>query len=205
MFGTMELHIPKELETLKLPDPGLLEYYALAKHRIFYLEDDICCGAIELQKAITLINIADAGKPVEERVPIMIYINSDGGDLSMSFTIAASIKISKTPVWTCNLGNASSGAFLVLISGHKRFAFENSEAMIHELSAGTGGTMTQIDERTKFLKKQQEKAKAHVLKHTQITEASFKKNVKKDWFLSDTEQVELGVVDRVVESIEEII
>ena len=44
--------------------------------------------------------------PVEEREPIKVFINSPGGSLISCFTIIDTIRLSKTPVWTINIGAA---------------------------------------------------------------------------------------------------
>ena len=77
--------------------------------------------------------------PVEERMPIKIFIDSDGGDLSATLTMIDAIKMSKTPVWTINLGCAYSGGFFTFICGHKRLAYPHSTFLYHEGSTMNGG------------------------------------------------------------------
>ena len=62
--------------------------------------------------------------PIEERKPIKIFIDSPGGDLVATFTMINAIKLSKTPVYTINIGAAYSGGFFIFLAGHKRFAYE---------------------------------------------------------------------------------
>lgn len=50
--------------------------------------------------------------PIEERKPILLYIDSNGGSLTDTFTIIDAIKLSKTPIWTIVTGCAYSGGFL---------------------------------------------------------------------------------------------
>ena len=44
-------------------------------------------------------------------------------------TIMNSIQISKTPVYTFNIGSAYKESFLIYMAGHRRFAYNNSMFM----------------------------------------------------------------------------
>ncbi len=61
-----------------------------------------------------------------DRKPIKIYINSLGGGLDAALTICDTIKNSKTPVHTYNIGHADLESLLIYLSGHKRFGYVNS-------------------------------------------------------------------------------
>ena len=77
--------------------------------------------------------------PVEERQPIKLYIDSNGGDLVQTFIMIDSIRLSKTPVWTIGMGAVYSGGFFTFISGHRRIAYPSSSYLYHEGSTGTFG------------------------------------------------------------------
>lgn len=47
--------------------------------------------------------------------------------------------------------------------------------------------------------------KSLILEKTKIDEKLYNKNKSKDWWISDEEQVELGLVDAIVESIDQIV
>ena len=76
--------------------------------------------------------------PIEERVPIRLYIDSAGGSLTDTFTIIDAIALSKTPVYTICIGTAYSGGFFCFIAGHKRFAYPNASFLYHEGSTSQG-------------------------------------------------------------------
>ena len=75
--------------------------------------------------------------PIEKRAPIKIYIDSNGGDLDATFTMIDAISLSKTPVWTINIGCAYSGGFFTFIAGHKRFTYPHGTFLYHEGYTGT--------------------------------------------------------------------
>lgn len=47
----------------------------------------------------------------DERIPIRLFINSPGGNVSEGFPLVPAIELSKTPVYTINIGKWASMAF----------------------------------------------------------------------------------------------
>lgn len=139
----------------------------------------------------------EAGTPVEERTPIKIYIDSPGGYLSCTFTIIDAIRLSKTPVWTINIGCAYSGGFFIFISGHKRIAYENSSFLYHEGSIKLGGDAHKFENSADFYKKQRERLKQLTLKYTGVTEELYNEHIKDDWYLFADEALELKITDEI--------
>ena len=88
--------------------------------------------ATDIVESIMNINRADANFPKSEREPIMLYINSPGGSPVEGFAIIEAIKASKTPVTTINMGQWSSMAFLIGITGHLRLSLPNMTFLVHD-------------------------------------------------------------------------
>lgn len=200
-----ELIIPKNVDNLQLPDPGLLDFYSLAENRIFYIDYEIDMGILDIQRSIILINIADKDYPVEERIPIKILIDSPGGLLSETMSVASIIIQSKTPVITINMADAYSGAAILLMAGHKRYAMPYSKAMLHTGSGGTSGTFEQTEEQQKNYKRQVEDMGKFILARTGMDEKVFKRNKTKDWYMMPEDQLKYGLVHEIVDNIFDIL
>lgn len=200
-----ELIMPKNLENLQLPDPGLLDYYNLAENRIFYIDYEIDMGILDIQRNIVLINIADKDIPIEERIPIKILIDSPGGLLSETMSVASTIIQSKTPVITINMADAYSGAAILLMAGHKRYAMPYSKAMLHTGSGGTSGTFEQTEEQQKNYKRQVEDMGKFILARTGMDEKVFKRNKTKDWYMMPEDQLKYGLVHEIVDNVFDIL
>lgn len=138
--------------------------------------------------------------PIDKRRPIKIFIDSDGGDLCATFTIIDSIKMSKTPVWTINMGCAYSGGFFIFINGHKRFATPFSSFMYHEGSTGTVGDAGKFRNFADFYERQLDLLKKIVLEETDVTEEIYKEHQKDDWWLDANEALEFGICDEIIHS-----
>ena len=200
-----ELIIPNEVGNLQLPDPSLLDFYRLAENRIFYVDYEIDMSILDLQKEIIYINIIDQDYPPEERIPIKILIDSPGGLLSETMSVANIISMSKTPIITINIAEAYSGAAILLMSGHKRYAMPNSTAMLHTGSGGTSGTFEQAEEQQKLYKRQVEEMGKYILRQTGMDEKIFKKNRTKDWYMSPDDQIKYGLVHEIVDNIFDVL
>ena len=69
------------------------------------------------------------------REPIMLFINSNGGNVYDSFALADIIKTSKTPVYRVAIGWCMSGGLLIFMAGKKRFIGENATLMFHDVNS----------------------------------------------------------------------
>ena len=205
MFEQIELAIPRNLETLQLPAPDLLSFYKDLERRTIWVEGEICSCLLESVKWILRWNQEDAGKPKEGRIPIRMMINSPGGDLYSTYTCADVMLASETPIITVNMGMAMSGGFLLLIAGEKRFALKNSTAMFHQGSAGFEGSASQVETATKHYKKQLNQMKEYILSRTTMDTKTYNKHKDADGWIDSHEQLKLGVVHDIVESVSDIL
>lgn len=203
----MLLQIPAEIENLKLPNPELLDAYTDRKNRLILIDYDIDDGLLhEVGRQILEYNREDKGKPVNERTPIVILINSGGGSLDSTYATIAIMETSKTPIITVNMNCAYSAAGLILMAGHKRYCMPRSQVLIHSGSAqGIGGNFEDIQESTKSYKKMVEEMREFIVSKTKIDKALMKKFQARDWYLDTSQQTELGVVDEVLTNLDEIL
>lgn len=195
------LEIPCELENLQLPSNELLNFYYLKKNRIFYIDYEIDISILEIQREIILINMEDINIPVEKRIPIKILLDCPGGLLSETMSLIASIKMSKTPIYTINMADAYSGGAMILMAGHKRYAMPYSKAMIHTGSSGLGGTYEQVESQSKKYKKEIETMGKFIMDNTKIDSKLYKKNKAIDWYMDENEQVQYGLVDEIIDDL----
>ena len=186
----------------KFPNPGLLYYYKQLDDRILWIDDEIDSSTLEVARLILLWNKEDKGIPVEERKPIKLLIFSYGGEAQACFSILDAIALSKTPVWTINMGAAMSAALLILLAGHKRYCLEKSTALIHSGSGSTSGTYEQTQAQQKDYDHFIKVVREFILAKTNITKQLFDKHRREEWYLYSEDQVKLGIVDEVLTDID---
>ena len=188
----------------QIPDPDLLAYFQFAGNRIFFIDYEIDETLMSVIKEIIKINMADAAIPVEKRIPIVIPIMSYGGDLDVTYTFIDVCAMSKTPIITVNMGAAMSAGVLLLLAGHRRYSLKHAQAMIHSGSGGMEGTFEQIEASQAFYKNQVTRMREYILERTKIDAKAFGRKKTKDWYLDADEQVKLGIVDGVIDSLDEV-
>ena len=190
---------------MQLPAPQLVNYYRLAENRIFYINFEIDESVLEIQKAILNINLRTKTSKQKIENRLLLCLIRQVGSISETFCLVHTIMMSKTPVITVNACECYSGGALLLLSGHKRYAFPDSWAMIHSGSSGSGGTFEQNEEYQKMYKRKVESMRKYILEQTGMDTKVFNRNKSKDWYLSDDEQVTYGIVDKIITSLDEII
>ena len=212
LLENLSVVIPKNLENLQLPDPDLLHLYEDEEARRIYLEgvigtedDPTNDNSIGIVKRILRYNREDRGLSPSERKPIMLYIDSPGGDVTGALVLCHIIMMSKTPIYTVNMCACFSASGVILSCGHKRYALKGSSVLIHSGSTYLGGTREQADSAKKFVDKSGKKFNDILFKNTKIDQKTYRSKAPKDWFLDDEECLKYGVIDEIVEDIDSIL
>ena len=186
-----------------LPDPYLYTYYNDLRNRILYLDEEIKRETlIPLTKMILAWNNEDKETPIKQRKPIKILIYSYGGEVDATLHFIDVCLMSKTPIWTFNMGVAMSGGFYILLAGHKRFAVKNSQSLVHQGAGSFDGSAEEIKTHTTQYNKLLKTLADYTLERTKIPKSLFDKKKKSEWFINGVEQVELGVVDEIITDID---
>lgn len=157
-----------ELPDATLPDPAMLNYYAFAKDRKLFLEEDVGFPIMEMIKMIMRWNQEDKDVPVEQRKPIIIYIMSDGGYMSYMWAMLDAMLTSVTPIVTVNLGVAASAAALIYLAGSTRLMMPTATVVIHEGSTEVAGDASKVMDAMKNYDKEIDKMKTFILSRSQI-------------------------------------
>lgn len=199
------LSIPTSVANLQLPDPDLRDFYQDEQDRVFWVTTEINDSLLDLVKMIIKCNKEDKGKPVEERTPIKVFIDSPGGDVCALWTTIKAIEISKTPVHTINYCTAYSAAADLLAAGHKRYALPGTSVMVHSGSCVFGGTMEQAENMKKHFDKLGKKITDYFLEHTKVDPKTFKKKAPADWYMDEDEALKNGLIDEIITDLDTIL
>lgn len=195
-----------DLYNIKLADPTVVKEWYGIDNREIYLNYDINDYIINISLLIIQWNNEDEQKniPIKDRIPIKIFINSNGGDINPTLNLIDVISTSKTPVYTIGLGNCYSSGGLILLAGHKRFVFENTMFLLHDGYLGEMNTTSKALDKFEFTKKLEEKIKKLVLEKTKISNDLYDKHYRDDWYIFSDEMVELGITDSIINDINQI-
>ena len=96
---------------------------------------------------------------------------------------------------------AASMSAVLLSAGEKgkRFILPNSEVMIHQVMGGVEGQATDIKIRAERIIKMKDRLNQILAKHTGQDVSKVEKDTDRDYFMSPTEAVKYGLVDKVIE------
>ena len=203
-LDNVTLALPGNLENLQLPSPELLTYYRDLENRVIWIDYDVGESILEVSKLIMYFNKLDKDIPIEERKPIKLLVYSYGGDGQACFSLLDIIAISKTPVYTYNMGVAMSAGLLILLAGHKRFCLKNSTALAHSGSGGACGTFEQTEAQMKDYQRFVQTMRDYILERTNIDVKTFNKYKNKEWYLYAEDQIKYHIVDKIIDDISEI-
>ena len=144
-------------------------------------------------------NRLDKGISKEERKPIILYINSPGGNVSDGFGVIDAILTSETPVYTVNQALCASMGFLIFIAGHKRYSMPRAEFLLHDGSTFIFDSSGKAKDRIEFESVQLEGiTKSLVIEQTKIESDLYDNKHRAEWWMLPKEAKELGVTDYIV-------
>jgi len=132
---------------------------------------------------------------------IALYINSPGGSVSAGLAIYDTMQFIKPDVSTICIGMAASMGAVLLAGGAKgkRFMLPNSRAMIHQPSGGYQGQASDIHIQAQEILKIRERLNEILARHTGQTVEKIKLDSERDNFMSPTEAIAYGLVDKLLD------
>lgn len=205
MSEQFELTLPILPETAnwQLADPSLVNFYSDLENRTYWLNDEINNYTFDLVQYIIRWNREDKNIPIEKRKPIRIIIDCPGGHLSVSETVSNIIKMSKTPIYGIALGYVASGASVIYLSCHKKFALPNTVFVLHKGScSGVSGTYDEIVAFARDYEKQMDMLISFYIDNTGYTEEEIVENIQTDWYIRTAEALEKGIVNEIIADID---
>lgn len=136
--------------------------------------------------------------------PISMYIDSPGGSVDAGMSIYDAMNFVQAeygiPIRTIGLGmNMSMGSFLLCAGtpGY-RAILPNSDHMIHQPSAGSGGKVSDMGLTQDLVDELKQRLALLYVAHTKMTYEQVKKLSDRDTFLRARECIELGLVDTIL-------
>lgn len=185
-----------------LVEGGLVDeifYLQDLKQRKLFLNSEIDQMSIaDIAKHILQFNKEDMGKAPDTRVPILLYVVSNGGDVDSGFELIDVIQSSKTPVYTINLGYQYSMGFLIGLAGHKRFATKNAKYLMHDGSNFVYNSGAKAQDQMEFNRKVEERVKQYIISRSKVTSSEYDSKLRVEWYLFADEAKEKGFVDYII-------
>jgi ATP-dependent Clp protease, protease subunit len=142
----------------------------------------------------------------DPRTDISLYINSPGGSVSAGLAIYDTMRLIPNDVITLAMGLAGSMGQFLLCAGTagKRFALPHAQVLMHQGSAGFGGTAADVEIYAEQLEKTRALMIALIAEHTgQPAERVELDSLRDRWFSAE-EARDYGLIDHVVQRLDDV-
>ena len=174
----------------------------LKARRIFFSDAVDGQSARDAIRKLWYLELINPGKP------ILFVINSPGGSTDSGFAIWDQVKMISSPVTTLVTGLAASmGSILSLCAvPGRRFATPHSRIMIHQpaIHGIVKGQATDLEIQAKEILKLRALIVGMYVKATGKDTKTIEKAIDRDTWMNPQEAIDFGLLDRVVNSYEEI-
>lgn len=152
----------------------------------------------KVKDAIETLDMWSRRGPGED---ITIIFNSDGGSVFAGYALfdfILELRNRGHKVTTKALGMAASMAAVLLQAGDERVMTRNSYVMLHEVSSGSSGSSTDIEDTLKLVRRLEKRGNEIFCDRSTLTMPKIKSLTnRKDAWLDADEAMSLGLVDRI--------
>jgi ATP-dependent Clp protease, protease subunit len=176
-------------------------YDRLLRERIIFLGqpvDDPIANQISAQ--LLLLAAEDPKRDIH------LYINSPGGSVTAGMAIYDTMQLIEPDVATFAMGLAASMGQFLLSSGApgKRYALPHARILMHQPSAGIGGTASDIAIQAEQYKLTKREMAELIAQQTGQSIEQVERDSDRDRWFTAAQAKEYGFVDDVIERVQEI-
>lgn len=169
-------------------------YNRLLGERIVFLGQQVDDDIANKITAQLLLLAADPAKD------IFLYINSPGGSVTAGMAIYDTMQFIPNDVVTIGMGMAASMGQFLLTGGTagKRFALPHTDIMMHQGSAGLGGTVSDIKIQAQYLLRTKKTMTELTALHSGQPVETILRDADRDRWFTPEEAKEYGLIDGII-------
>ncbi len=167
----------------------------LLENRIVFLQGEIHTGNAN-EVVMKLLYLQSENR----RKDIHFYINSPGGEVIATLAIYDTMQILTCPVATYCVGQAASGAAVLLAGGTKgkRFCLPHSRVMVHQPAGGVQGQISDIEIQANEILRYRTLLNDILGHHCDKPGEQIAKDSDRDFFLTAQAAKDYGLVDEIL-------
>lgn len=191
--------VPIVLEQTSRGERSYDIYSRLLRDRVILLEGEVHDQMANLIIAqLLFLESEDSAKDIQ------LYVNSPGGSVTAGLAIYDTMQFIKPDVSTIVMGQACSMGSLLAQAGAvgKRFMLPNARHMIHQPSGGARGQATDMEIQVREILEMKRNLTNIYVRHNSAgkTYDELASDMERDKFMSSTEALTYGLVDKVLEN-----
>ncbi len=132
---------------------------------------------------------------------VNLYINSPGGLVDQTLAIYDTMNFMGSEVATYCIGQAASGAAIILMAGTKgkRYILPNAKVMLHQPYGGITGQAEDIRIQAEEVLRDKARMNEIISKCTGKPVEQVQEDTERDRFMNAEEALEYGIVDEIVD------
>ncbi|MDQ2844815.1 MAG: ATP-dependent Clp protease proteolytic subunit [Actinomycetota bacterium] len=171
-------------------------YSRLLSERLIYLGTEIDDDVANVVVAQLLF--LDSETPDQE---ISLCLNSPGGSMSATMAIYDTMQFVQAPVATTCVGQAASGAAVLLAAGGegRRTLLPHASVLLHQPSIGGQGTISDLTLHTKEVLRVRAQMNEVLSLHTGQSIETLLADTERDKIFTAGQAVDYGLADRITE------
>jgi ATP-dependent Clp protease, protease subunit len=142
----------------------------------------------------------------DPRGVISLYINSPGGSVTAGLAIYDTMRLIPNDVSTLALGLAGSMGQFLLTAGTpgKRFALPHAQVLMHQGSAGFGGTAADVEIYANQLERLGQTLLGLTAEHTGQPIDTVERDSRRDRWFTAEEALAYGLIDHILDSVDDV-
>jgi ATP-dependent Clp protease protease subunit len=142
----------------------------------------------------------------DSRSDICLYINSPGGSVTAGLAIYDTMRLIPNDVSTLAMGLAASMGQFLLCAGTpgKRFSLPHAQVLMHQGSAGFGGTAADVEIYAEQLERTAATMIGLTAEHTGQPGDVVERDSLRDRWFSAEEARSYGIIDHIVERLDDV-
>jgi ATP-dependent Clp protease protease subunit len=168
----------------------------LLENRIIFLS-----GPIVERSASTVIQQLLYLQSIRRDQEVNLYINSPGGLVDQTLAVYDTMQFMGSEVATYCIGQAASGAAVILMAGTKgkRYILPNAKVMLHQPYGGITGQAEDIRIQADEVLRDKARLNRIIAKCTGNTEEKVRDDTERDRYMTAEEALKYGIVDEILE------
>ena len=161
-------------------------------------------GPVDSESVAVIIRGILYLQKVDAAVPITLFINSPGGEVSSGLALYDVMQAASCPIRTVCLGLAASMAALLFIAGDTRDMLPHSRVMIHDPligGAGVGGSALSVKARADDLMRIRDITAQVIVQHSGMDLEQVFEITARDTYFEAEDAVAAHLADRVINTL----
>lgn len=167
----------------------------LLENRIIFLSGPIVerTASVVIQQLLYL-------QSIRKDQDVNVYINSPGGLVDQTLAIYDTMQFMGSEVATYCIGQAASGAAIILMAGTKgkRFILPNAKVMLHQPYGGITGQAEDIRILAEEVLRDKRRLNTIIAEHTGKPMSQVGEDTERDRYMNAQEAVDYGICDEIL-------